>query len=56
MIWHILTVVCGALAAVAAIWPYWISNIALGGLVVVFGFLALRSFRGGKKPKKETST
>jgi len=45
MVWHILTIVFGALAAVSAICPSPCSEVVLGILVVIFGFLALRSFR-----------
>lgn len=45
MVWHILTIVFGALAAISAICPAACSDVVLGGLVVIFGFLALRRFQ-----------
>ena len=44
MIWHILTIVFGALAAISAICPAPCSDYTLGGLVVISGLLALRSY------------
>ena len=45
MIWHILAIVFGALAAISAICPAPCSDVMLGVLVVIFASLALRSFR-----------
>ena len=45
MVWHILTIVFGALAAISAVCPQPCSEIVLGMLVVIFASLALRSFR-----------
>ncbi len=49
MFWHILTIVFGALAAIAAICPAWIAHVFFGVLVVIFGLLALMSFLKVKK-------
>ena len=48
MIWHILTIVFGGLVAISAICPARCSDIIFGLLVVLFAFLALRSFRQAK--------
>ena len=45
MIWHILAIVFGALAAISAICPAPCSEVVLGILVVIFASIALRSFR-----------
>ncbi len=45
MIWHILTIVFGILVAVPAVCPFRWSDVVFGALVVIFGCLALRSFR-----------
>jgi len=45
MIWHILTIVCGILTAVSVVCPFQWSDVVFGTLVVIFGCLALRSFR-----------
>jgi len=48
MIWHILTMVFGALAALSAICPSPWSQVVLGILVIIFAGLALKSFREAK--------
>ena len=45
MVWHILAIVFGALAAISAICPEPCSEIVFGVLVVIFASLALRNFR-----------
>lgn len=49
MIWHILTIICGALAAASAICTSWMSDVFFGVLVVIFGLLALLSFIKAQK-------
>lgn len=47
MIWHILTIVSGVLTIAAAACPHWSANVVLGILVILFGFLSLKSFKEG---------
>jgi succinate-acetate transporter protein len=49
MIWHILAIIFGALAALSTICPTWYSEVVFGVLVVIFASLALRSFREAKR-------
>jgi len=49
MIWHYLTIICGALTIAAAVCPAWCSNVTFGILVIIFASLALRSFKKAKR-------
>ena len=51
MIWHVLTIVFGALTVLSGICPAPCSDVMLGILVVIFGVFALDSFR--KQQRKE---
>ena len=57
MVWHILTIVFGAFAAISAWCPSPWSEFVLGILVMVFGFIAAVKFaqvrRGGTMEAKE---
>ena len=46
MIWHILTIFSGILTVAAAGCNHWSGNVVPGVLVILFGFLSLKSFKG----------